>query len=392
MKISKVELVEFHETARLQCEIAGGKFFVEVEKKYADYLVHEVSDPFVIAAMLPALMKGEDIQCETISDDLFYHSPTILFLLSKVFHRSPIKIQPKQICHVDFEPKAVASGFSGGIDSFCTYIKHTDENCPEAYRMTHLALFNSGAYGSDYEKTQEKFRIDVERANIFAREVNMPLVRVDTNIASIFTHKDIYHYSLRSTLCLSFCVLSLSKLFKTYYISGAGTIDEMKLTRYDQSYYSDALVQLLSTHNTQIFMGETNMTRVDKTICIADNPLVQKYLYVCAADIFNEKFGKDYKKDTASNCSQCMKCTRTLITLELLGKLEQFRGRFDIEKYMKSKNAVIQDVMNKRSYDHFAKDIYELMSEKGWRIPLWRRVYGDFWGFWRRMRYKYYAK
>ena len=391
MKIGSIEKKNETNVSRIQCMIGGSLIFIEVEAQYKDYLVDEVSDSFVLATMLPSMMAGEDIECDTISDDLYYHSSTILFLLSKVFHKPCIKIIPQNILHVDFNPTAVASGFSGGIDSLCTYVNHKGENCPKSYRLTHLTLFNSGAYGNDYEQTQKKFILDAHRAKSFADEENMPFVAVNTNIGTLYTHKDIFHYSLRSSLCLCTCVLALSKMFKYYFISGAGTIDEMKLTRYDQSYYSDSLLQLLSTHNTQIFMGETNMSRVEKTQLLADNPLAQKYLYVCAADIFNET-GSEFKKDTAPNCSECLKCTRTMITLELLGKLEMFSNRFDIEKYKKCKNAVIQDVLNKRSYDHFAIGIYELMKANKWKIPYWRKVYGDIWGFWRRMRYKYYAK
>ncbi len=392
MKISRCINVKGEKTSKIQCLVGDSELFVEVYNEYSEYLVHEVDDPFIITSMLPSLMKEEDIECDTISDDLYYHSSTILFLLSKVFHKRNISIKAKNIVHVDFTPRAVASGFSGGIDSFCTYLKHTDSDCPNAYRMTHLTLFNSGAYGNIYERTHEKFEVDCARAEKFAAEVDMPFVTVNTNISTIFTHKDISNYSLRSIMCLSVCVLSLSKLFKIYYISGGYTIDKMRLTRYDQSYYGDSLVQLLSTHNTQIFMGETDMNRVEKTRLIMDNKLAQKYLYVCASDIFNERFDKNFQKDTAPNCSQCLKCTRTLITLELLDKLGDFSGRFDIEKYKGCKNAVIQDVMNKRSYDHFAQGIYELMLEKGWEIPFWRKFYGTIWGTWRQLRYRFYAK
>ena len=265
-------------------------------------------------------------------------------------------------------------------------------DCPEAYRLTHLTLFNAGAYGNNYELTHAKFNLDANRAMGFAKEVGLPFITVNSNIGQLFSHKDIENYSLRSIICLSYCVLAMSKLFKMYYISGGYTIDKMRLTRYDMSYYGDSLVQLLSTHNTQIFMAETNMDRVDKTRLLVDNPYAHKYLYVCAADIFNERMGGNYTKDTSPNCSQCLKCTRTLITLELLDKLSDFSERFDLGKYKQVKKQVIQDILNKRSYDHFARSIYELMKETKWRIPLWRRLYGDIWGFWRRMRYKYYAK
>lgn len=348
----------------------GGTIFMEVECQYEDYLVHEVSDPFVLAAMLPALMMGEDIECDTISDDLYYHSSTILYLLSKVFRKPCIKVVPKHVIHVDFNPTAVGTGFSGGIDSFATFFNHTGDNCPEMYKITHLTLFNVGAYGNDYELTKDKFNKDVQRAKKFAKIVGLPLVTVNSNIGSLFIHKDIYHYALRTTICLSVAILALSKLFRTYYISSANTIDYMKLNRYDQTFYENSLTQRLSTHNTNIFVTETNVNRVEKTKVVAKDKLSKDFLYVCAADIYNEKHKTNFNKDTAPNCSQCIKCVRTMMTLDLLGYRDRFISRFDFAKYDKDYKSYLLDIATKKSYDHFSREIYDLMQQKGVTIPL----------------------
>lgn len=388
MKLSKVELVNNTQTARIECTTGGGKIFVEVENEYADFLVHEVADPFVIAAMLPSLMAGEDIECETISDDLYYHSPTILYLLSKVFNKPCIKVVPKSIIHTDFHPVAVGTGFSGGIDSFATFINHTSEDCPKAYKITHLTLFNIGSYGNDYEQTQEKFKKDIQRARPFAEKVGLPLVTVNSNIGVLFTHKEIHHYSLRSTMCLSVAILSLSKLFKTYLISSSGTIDDMRLNRYDQYFYENSLTQRLSSHSTNILVAEANLNRVEKTKIVANSDLARDYLYVCAADIYNEKFNSGYKKDTAPNCSRCIKCVRTMMTLDLLGYRDKFSKRFDFAKYDKEFKNHIQDIATKKGYDHFSREVYELMQEKGVKIPCTILMRGWLKGKIKQIRYK----
>lgn len=151
------------------------QIFIEVPANFTNYLVCEVADPFIIASLLPALINGENIECESVSDDLYYHSKTIIFLLSKVFNKPIIKLIPKEIKHLDFCPTKVGTGFSGGIDSLSTFINHTSEECPESYKINQLALFNVGSYGNNYEKTKEKFQKDIIRAQEFAKEVDLPL-------------------------------------------------------------------------------------------------------------------------------------------------------------------------------------------------------------------------
>ena len=138
--------------------------FFSVNKEFGEYLVSEVADAFCLAAILPALVSGQDIFSEApLSDYFFYHSKTLIYLLGKVFGYPAIEIRCNEIIHTDFKPTAVASGFSGGVDSLTTFIKHTETSCPEEFRLTHLALFNVGSYGNDYEKIKVK------------REYNIPV-------------------------------------------------------------------------------------------------------------------------------------------------------------------------------------------------------------------------
>lgn len=352
--------------------------FYSVQKEYADYLVDEVADSFLLTALLPAMFTGQRIVLEhPISSSLFYNIETIVYLLSKAF-----KLPSLPLCNIlidrclctEFVPISVATGFSGGIDSLCTYINHTDEKCPDDFKITHLTLFNIGSYGNDYEQSHKDFFNDVKRASAFAQEVHKPLILVDSNIGELYTHEGLRYYSMRSTLCLSSAVLALQKLIRRYFISSSGTIDNMKLSRWDQYFYEDALVHLLSTDCTTIYISESDLNRVEKTKILANNPLAQKFLYVCAADIYNAKHGTSYKKDTAPNCSECIKCERTLLTLDFLGVLQKYAERFDLNKYNKSRQRLIDDVVIKGRGDHFKEEIYALMLEKGFKLSIRQRV------------------
>ena len=146
----------------------------------------------------------------------------------------------------------------------------------------------------------------------------------------------------------------------------------MRLNRYDQYLYENSITQLLSDNNTSIFISEADMNRVEKTRQIAGNPLVQRSLYVCASDILNEKQGTNYKKDTKPNCSECLKCTRTEITLDYLGVLDKYRDRFDLEKYYKLKPKLEYTAF--RSDDPLQREVFDLMTEKGFEPSLKMKV------------------
>ena len=343
--------------------------FFSVPKEYEQYLVDEVSDSFVLACLLPALVSKQDIIVKGgVSDHFYYHFKTIIYLLGKVFGYPPIQLYVDNIVHVDFSPKAVATGFSGGVDSLATYISHTSSDCPQEFQINQLALFNVGSYGNDYAKTSNVFHKDVVRAECFAQYVKKPLVLVDSNIGELYSHKDIYSYSLRSTLCLSTGILILQKLFKYYFISSSGTIDDMKLSKWDQYFYENSLVQLLSNNNVSIFISEADLNRVQKTKLISKNELSEKFLYVCASDIYNEKWGTHYDKGTFANCCECIKCGRTLMTLDLLGVLENYATRFDLKKYLKIRDSLFLDIILNHHVDHFKSEIYELMQETGFKL------------------------
>ena len=59
-------------------------------------------------------------------------------------------------------PRAVGTGFSGGIDSFATIYEHHEKPAPEGFKLTHLFFFNVGAHGipkapGDLEKIERQF-------------------------------------------------------------------------------------------------------------------------------------------------------------------------------------------------------------------------------------------
>ena len=84
--------------------------------------------------------------------------------------------------------------------------------------------------------------------------------------------------------------------------------------------------------------------------------MAKKYLHVCS----NESY----------NCGKCGKCFRTLLILELIGKLDQFAPAFKTtEFYERKKWKKFVWILDKRPDDQFAADMYAYMKKNNLQIP-----------------------
>ena len=69
--------------------------------------------------------------------------------------------------------------------------------------------------------------------------------------------------------------------------------------------------------------------RFEKLVKLADDPFSAQYLNVCFN--FNGK-----------NCGECYGCLKTMVVLDLLGKLHNFDKVFDLEKYYSDRRKYIK--------------------------------------------------
>ena len=92
-----------------------------------DYIHHDAS-PFAAALLLPSMKQGEDLVIEgSISAQLYRGMHAIMQeVLKWDIGLQPIKIEADALVADPPRPQRSASFFSGGVDSFYTYLKHTD--------------------------------------------------------------------------------------------------------------------------------------------------------------------------------------------------------------------------------------------------------------------------
>jgi hypothetical protein len=125
----------------------------------------------------------------------------------------------------------------------------------------------------------------------------------------------------------------------------------------ENTAYADPIIlDLLSEGSIRCISALPNMTRVEKTALISDWEIAKRHLDVCVAITHDGK-----------NCSECSKCARTLLTLELLGKAENFSGLFDIEKYELIKQQYLATLIRQPNYV-FNREIIQLAIERNIRL------------------------
>lgn len=295
----------------------------EVDNKYEKYLCTELADSFLVALLLFALEKKENITIENVpvSDILLYNIkkyiiPTLCNNITKYNH---IEINALT-SNIKFNNKCNGTGISRGIDSFCTINEFTNE-CPDDYKIDYLTFFNIGSHGEyDSEKAYKIFQKRMEKSKKFADEYNFEFLVVNTNISDFIMQEFIETHTFRNMSI----IFALQKLFKNYYYSSTYRIEEFKITTDDIAYFDSYTLSLLSTNNVRFYSSGSSINRLEKTKLVANYKPSYKYLNVCFKDDFN--------------CGKCEKCIRTIYELYSSGNLDKYSKVFDINYFYSHRN------------------------------------------------------
>lgn len=318
--------------ADMECKFTPVKeLWFNVPEEYADYLSDDIYDAILVAALYPAMFYGEAIEIEGCVTEQLYRNITaqitpIMESFSSSLHGVPIKVQGYATAAKNSKLH-VGTGFSGGVDSFCTLQDHFFNESSDNYKVDTIFFFNigqNGRYGEDstIERTQNRYR----RTADFSQKLSLPCIQMDCNLFSFYQPQ----WELAAgALCRIMSVLVFQRALKRYYISSTYTYDEMIHFGHKEielaSYADSLIISLLSPPGLDIVCDGVQYTRCEKTSHIASSPLARQYLNVCV----------NYEPEFANgkNCSRCSKCLRTLVALESLGLLEEFSQVFDMKVY-----------------------------------------------------------
>ncbi len=277
------------------------------------------ADAALVALLMPAMAAGLDLAAEgPVTDELAWHlgaeaqevlhdvRPEIARVAAEARHPMPSP---------DPAP-GVATGYSAGVDSYTTLaLHHFAADVPESLRLTHLIHNNVGSHGHGAEG-RALFRKRVELLHPHARSMGLPLIDVDSNL-------DEFYLAVRLGFAQSHTIRNaavahlLSAGIGQYLYAASVPYDRVTARANTDLCFADPLLlPLLSTRSMTLRSSGSNLDRVAKTALIAEIPDTYERLNVCVAS------------SDGTNCSDCSKCRRTMLTFELLGVLDRYRAVF----------------------------------------------------------------
>lgn len=319
--------------------------------QYAEYLSTERSNAFVIAMLWYAMITGSDIRFEAPMSRKLYDGLTqkLIPALMPESTASADGAQTRQIQldgPVTGEPiecaGGVLTGMSCGVDSLYTLHCYDRPDAPEGKRLTHLAYYDCNYLlpflnppydiNAIYREKEQVFSHIIDHAKVIADHHDLPLIVMRSNLDEDFYRGGRIYGSMYRFLA---CTLVLEPLYGTYISSSSGhdsNMVEASLTVPTQ-HYEGLLCDCCQTE-TLHYVTSDDASRPEKLEALADDEDVQKYVAVC------------YDAGPhGENCGRCYACMKTMIPLDIIGKLDRFGESFDLKKYYSEREDVYRDLI-----------------------------------------------
>lgn len=331
------------------CEYAiCNKFYMDMEC----YLITDRIDAALVALLRFAIVNEYDIVSDIpVSEELYYNLKYgfIDSIYSTNSHLRRINIDVPLISRLDSSCKnIVATGISCGVDSLYTVWNHLHNN---DHTLTHLMYFDIGAHLTNELAQQRK-----ELAINFSKEVNLPLIIVDSNLPNLLTEIQgrAYNHLVYHTYMMASIILCMQSAIKYYFYSSTYSFDHFNLSLYDDCAKYDLFsLNTFSINGTKIISAGGAVSRIDKVKSISSFPLSYKYLNVCIANIKNDCL--------------CFKCIRTLLELDAIGVLDRYSAVFDVEFYKKNRKYYLYRLYYRSRFikdDYLTSEIYDYFKNE----------------------------
>jgi hypothetical protein len=333
------------------------RLWFRIPERYAG-LVTELAEPAVIALLLPAMQANQPIEVAGAVTDELAHNLThgyqhVLKTMLAGLNFVALDV-PNVVSSGDPAP-GVGTGFSGGVDSYAVLADHHYKtDLPNSLRLTHLTFFNVGSHDRG-ERGRDRFLDRHLKMARVADEIGLPLVPVDSNL------DDFYNFSTfpktQGPRSMSAASLLQGGIGRFYFASGF-SYPQLGVRPVTESSVADPIaLPLWATRQFRPMFHGLEYTRVEKTYLIADIPATHSSLNVCVFPIAEGR-----------NCGECLKCLRTQLTLEIAGRLDDYRHAFDLRTYRRVRAAYSDVVVTSRK-DVFAAEIRAEARQVGFRLP-----------------------
>ena len=312
--------------------LRDGKFslWYSVDKKYAQYLCHERSDAFIIGLIYFAMVAGVDISSAVPMTKSLYDKITEVLIPTMCNEKTgypEISVRCECLPEIEHTASFVGTGASGGVDSFTEIQLGTRNDIDKESRLTHLCYFNVGALNfSGYLKpytleswndgANDEFAKRSDIAQKIANDYNLGLVCVNSNIPDLYQGAHAFSHTFRTCSV----ILATQKMWSKYYFASAGFSSKFEPSlQVTSGCYDDFTLECLSYEKITIGVNQSDLSRLEKTKLLANNSSAQNLLNVCSYEVYN--------------CGKCDKCIRTMLTLDILGALDDFSQAFQYQSF-----------------------------------------------------------
>lgn len=276
------------------------------------------ADAFAPTALMVAMYIGESLRIRgPISPRLAYS----LYEYRNIYHSWAPKLF--QSIDIDFEQllpvpgilgeSAVATAFSGGVDSFYTLWAHLPENqtIPDA-RVTH------GLFVRGFDMRLEDESSYQYAAGIYTelyRSLGLELILAATNAHQFFEFR--IDMVLSDGPPLIGAALLMSPFLRRFYTPSGMSSVKSSYLKIVPSGTNPLCDHLLSTETLEVVHHGASVQRFDKLNVLVDWPVTHHHLRVCADK--QRLYG-------LQNCSSCHKCYRTTTILSILNALPNYHN------------------------------------------------------------------
>jgi hypothetical protein len=272
----------------------------KIPANFEEFVCADAS-PFAAALLLPCMKLGEDLVVQgSISERLHSGMKEIIRIVADW----DIGLKPISVVADELVPDAVNTGasgtfFSGGVDSFYTFLSHQNDSYP----LTHLLLVN----GFDIDpKNPGLWNATTAHIRALAAEAGTTLVELETNVRSLTDPILSWVYCFGG--CMAAAALCLRRgLARVYIPSSLDTANLLPVGSHPDIDHLWSAEALTFRHDGA---EVTRAGKVDREI--AKSPLALKHLRVCIANASGEY-----------NCGRCLKCLMTMVNLFAAGALDR---------------------------------------------------------------------
>lgn len=326
--------------------------YFKIDKQYANWLTDK-SDPLLISLLIPAMKNKENIKIHgKISKILYKNLDEIQNLLIAVIpHLSKIKVDADLIEEDLIQHEVVLSGFSAGVDAFTTFEDYY-LNPKSDINISHF-LFNNLTYGNT------RIAQKIDNINKIKNKYNFPLFQTWSNLHSFYKKGHKIGFEQTHTVRNSAIPHFLGGMPSLFLYSSTFHKDLIQpVQSNDLAIIDDLLLPLLSSNSVTCISVGSEYTRLDKTLKVSKLLDAYQHLDTC--------IGKQTSKFI--NCGTCRKCTRALLTFELVNQKDNFKDAFNLEAWNSVRNDYIKDLPNRTQlndnelYNYVLKNYKEILQ------------------------------